>query len=77
MYAVAFAADVTFLCSAGEHSSLELIVVVMLSLPSISVGALALVGEYLGCIFIETRGRPPFIVREKHEHPAEEGNMNA
>jgi len=31
---------------------------------------LGVIGEYIGRIFVETRGRPPFIVREKHEHPA-------
>ena len=31
---------------------------------------LGVIGEYVGRIFIETRGRPPFLVREKLEHPA-------
>lgn len=30
---------------------------------------LGVIGEFVGRIFIETRGRPPFVIREQLEHP--------
>jgi dolichol-phosphate mannosyltransferase len=33
---------------------------------------LGVIGEFVGRIFIESRGRPPYLVRERLEHPASE-----
>jgi glycosyltransferase involved in cell wall biosynthesis len=48
--------------------SLEATAALVLFLSAVNVGALALVGEYLGRVFVETRGRPPFLVRKVHTH---------
>lgn len=42
----------------------------ILMVASVQFVFLGVIGEYVGRIFIETRGRPPFLVRDKLEHPA-------
>ena len=45
------------------------ILTAILIVSAVHFAFLGVLGEYVGRIFIETRGRPPFLVREKLQHP--------
>jgi polyisoprenyl-phosphate glycosyltransferase len=63
------ACAVLALAGAGVGWQWWLLLAIVL-LAAVQLLFLGIIGEYLGRVFIETRGRPFFLVREKLEHPA-------